>query len=104
MEEINKDNFQEKVHNNKKPVILDFHSEMCGPCKKLAPVLEKVSENYKEKADFFKIGIEENQEIFAEHGVQSVPTLIIFKEGQPVSESQGYKSEEELTKWIDENI
>ena len=104
MEEINKDNFQEKVHNNEKPVVLDFFGKMCEPCKQLAPVLEKVSENYKEKADFFKIEIENNQEIFAEHGIQSVPTVIIFKEGQPVAETHGLKTEEELTKWIDENI
>jgi len=104
MEEINQENFQEKVHNNSKTVIVDFYSETCPPCKQLAPVFEKVAENYKEKADFFKLNIIKNQEIFAEYGIQSIPTLIIFKEGTPSAETTGFKDEQALSSWLDENI
>tara|TARA_Y100000310_G_C20680575_1_gene815702 strand:- start:798 stop:1112 length:315 start_codon:yes stop_codon:yes gene_type:complete len=104
MEIIKKDNFQERVHNSEKPVILDFYGEMCQPCKQIAPILENLSQKYKKKANFYKIEIMENQEIFAEYGVSSVPTIILFKFGSPVAEITGLKTEEELDKWIQQNI
>ncbi len=104
MEEISKNNFEEKVHNNKKTVVVDFYSETCPPCKLLAPVFEKVAEKLKDKADFFKIKLEENQEIFAEYTIRSVPTVIIMKESAPIAESIGFKDEETLTSWIEENL
>ncbi|MBT4577300.1 thioredoxin [Candidatus Woesearchaeota archaeon] len=104
MEEISKDNFEEKVHNNPKTVVVDFYSETCPPCKQLAPVFESVSEKLKDKADFFKIKLEGNQEIFAEYTVRSVPTVIILNQSAPVAESMGFKDEETLTNWIEENL
>ncbi|MDP3917074.1 MAG: thioredoxin [Nanoarchaeota archaeon] len=104
MEEINQENFQEKVHHSEKPVLVDFWSEECQPCIQLAPVLERVAENYKDKLNFYKINIAGNAEIFTEHGVRSVPTLIIFKNGSPASESVGFKDENFLSDWIEENL
>tara|TARA_Y100000310_G_scaffold306798_1_gene348279 strand:+ start:995 stop:1309 length:315 start_codon:yes stop_codon:yes gene_type:complete len=104
MEEITKNDFQEKIHQNDKPLVLDFFSDMCQPCKQLAPVLETVEDKYRGKVDFFKINIMGNQEIFSEYGVQSVPTIIIFKSGSPVAESMGYKDESALSAWVEKNI
>ncbi len=104
MEEISKENFEEKVHNNSNNVVVDFYSETCPPCKQLAPVFESVSENLKNKADFFKIKLEGNQEIFAEYGIRSVPTIIVLKQSAPIAESMGFKDEETLTNWIEENL
>lgn len=104
MEEISKNNFEEKVHNNEKTVVVDFYSDTCPPCKLLAPVFEKVAEKLKDKADFFKIKLEENQEIFAEYAIRSVPTVIILKQSAPIVESLGFKDEETLTNWINENL
>jgi len=103
MEAITKDNFQEKVHNDK-IVVVDFSSQMCAPCKLLAPVYERVSEKFKDKADFFTIEMIGNQEIFAEYGIRSVPVVIIFKEGKPIAESQGFTGEEKLEKFFEENL
>ena len=104
MEEISKNNFEEKVHNNQNTVVVDFYSETCPPCKQLAPVFETVSEKLKDKADFFKIKLEENQEIFAEYTVRSVPTVIILKQSTPIAKSLGFKDEETLTSWIEEHL
>lgn len=104
MEELNQNNFQEKVHHSEKPVLVDFWGEGCQPCIQLAPVFEKVSNKYKNKVNFYKIGIVGNAEIFTEHGVRSVPTLILFKDGSPVAESVGYKDENALSEWIEDNL
>ena len=104
MEEISKNNFEEKVHNNKKTVVVDFYSNTCPPCKQLAPVFESIAEKLKNKADFFKIKLEENQEIFSEYTIRSVPTVIILKQSAPIAESLGFKDEETLTSWIEEHL
>ncbi len=104
MEELSKSNFQEKVHNNPRTTVVDFYSETCPPCKMLAPVFDSVSEKLKDKADFFKIKLEDNQEIFAEYAIQSVPTVMILKQSAPVSESLGFKDEDALMSWLNENI
>ncbi len=101
MEEITKDTFQEKVHNSEKPVVVDFWGEGCQPCVKLAPVFEKVAETLKDKIDVFKINIVGNAEIFAEYGVASVPTLVVFKNGEPVANNIGFIEEEALQSWIE---
>jgi thioredoxin 1 len=103
MESITKDNFKEKLQNDKK-VVVDFSSYTCAPCKLLAPVYEKVSEKFKEKAEFFTIEMIGNQEIFAEQGIRSVPVVIIFNQGKPIAESQGFTGEERLEKFLDDNL
>ncbi len=94
MEHLTKESFQEKVFNfekNKewkysgdKPCIIDFYADWCGPCKMIAPVLEELSEEYKDKIHIYKVNTEEEQELSTAFGIQSIPTIFFIPmEGQP---------------------
>ena len=80
--------------------VLDFSATWYGPCKMLAPVLEKLSEEMKGKAEFFKVDVDENPEIAGAFQIQSIPTLMMFKDGQPVSKTMGFQPKEALKKFI----
>lgn len=84
--------------------VVDFSAEWCGPCKMMAPVLEEISAQYEGKVSFFNMDVDENQEIAASYGINSIPNLILFKKGEKVSDSVGFKPAEALTLWIDTNL
>ena len=92
---INKDNFEDVVLKNKNLVIADFFAVWCGPCQMLAPVLEKIS-NDKNDIEVVKIDIDENMELAMKYGIEVVPTLKIFKNGEIVKSLEGFRSEKEL--------
>ena len=107
---LNKATFLEKVfdyENNKewkfkgdKPCIIDFYADWCGPCKMIAPILEELSEEYKDKVDIYKIDTEVEQELAAAFAVRSIPTMLFCPmEGQPQM-SQGALPKHELVKVI----
>ena len=83
-------------------VLVDFFANWCGPCKMIGPVLEEMA---KERDDFniVKVDVDENQELAMKYQVMSIPTLILFKDGKPVSQKLGFMPKELLLKWIDEN-
>jgi thioredoxin 1 len=95
--EITDANFDEEViKENDKPVLVDFWAPWCGPCQMMGPILEEVA---KEAADFAKVGklnVDENPTTAGQYGVMSIPTLIIFKGGQPVKQLVGVQSKEAL--------
>jgi len=103
MQEISKDSFKEKVIINVKPVILEFYGDNCPSCKKLQPVIEKLSNEIKD-INFFKIKLERNREIFQEYGIMSIPTLIFFADGKNKDELIGNRSEESIRSWINKNL
>ena len=93
-EHLTADTFKEKVFNfeenkewkfeGEKPCLIDFYADWCGPCKMVAPVLEELSEEYDGKLDIYKVNTEEQQELSAIFGIQSIPSLLFVpKEGQP---------------------
>ncbi len=84
--------------------VVDFSATWCGPCKMMAPVLEEISAGYEGKVAFFNMDVDENQEIAASYGINSIPNLILFKKGEKVSDSVGFKPAEALKAWIDSNI
>ena len=84
---------------SKEPVIIDFYADWCGPCKIMAPVFEKLASNTKE-VKFAKLNVDGNQEIAMRYGVMSIPTLILFKGGQPIDMRVGALSENEIVKMI----
>lgn len=87
-----------------KAAVVDFNATWCGPCKMMAPVLEKVSDLMEGKAEFFAIDVDENMMLAAQFGIQSIPTLAIFKDGELVAKSIGFVPQPALEKWLGENL
>ena len=96
---ITKDNFQSEVLNHPGTVLIDFWAEWCGPCRMLSPVIDEVAaENPSVKVG--KVNVDEQQELAAQFGIMSIPTLLVFKNGQKVNESLGLISKEQVEKLI----
>ena len=98
---VGEDNFQKDVLQSELPVMVDFWAKWCGPCLASAPVLEELSAEYAGKISFAKVDVDENSSLAVKYGVAAIPTMLIFKGGQPVEQVTGYKSKKELKKTID---
>ena len=86
--ELNKENFTEMVGSNK-PVLVDYWAEWCGPCKMVAPILEEVASDMSDKLTIGKVDVDENQELAAQLNIMSIPTLVLFKDGEVVDQAIG---------------
>ena len=102
-----KDEFQQKVLDSDKVVLVDFWADWCPPCRMMVPILEKVADKMAGDVDIVKVNIEqheENAQLAAKYGVQGIPNLLIFKDGQPVGNIVGMVPEpvlvDELKKYI----
>ena len=102
MATVNVDNatFDEKVLKADKPVVVDFWAEWCGPCKMIAPSLEELSEEMSDKVTIAKVNMDENPDLAAKYGVRSIPTLLMFKGGEPVAIQVGAAPKNRLSSWI----
>ena len=99
--EINDASFKSEVTDSPIPVLVDFWAPWCGPCKMIAPVLEELSQEFDGKAKIVKINIDDNQNIPTQFGVRSIPTLILFKNGNEVEKIIGAQSKDKLKAMID---
>ncbi|HCX9124862.1 TPA: thioredoxin [Staphylococcus aureus] len=84
--------------------LVDFWATWCGPCKMIAPVLEELAADYEGKADILKLDVDENPSTAAKYEVMSIPTLIVFKDGQPVDKVVGFQQKENLAEVLDKHL
>ena len=92
--------FQTDVLEAKEPVLVDFWAEWCGPCRAVAPVLEEVAGELNGKLKIVKLNVDENPETAAKYGIQSIPTLMIFKNGEMASRQIGASPKAKIVQWI----
>ena len=82
-------NFAEQIASADKPVVVDFWAEWCGPCLRIAPILDEVATEQVDKITVAKVNVDENPDIARQFAIQSIPTMIVFRDGQPVHRFQG---------------
>ncbi len=100
-EELDSESIKQ-VKDSEETWVIDFWAEWCGPCKKLSPIFNEVSEEV-DSVKFGKVDMQENQQLGTQFGVRALPTLLIVKNGEEVARSSGVMKKEELKTWIVEN-
>ena len=94
--EINEQNYTELVENSGKPVMLDFWAVWCGPCRTIAPYVEEIYNEYKDKAIVGKVDVDESNEISIKYGIRNIPTVVYIKNGEVVDKVVGAVSKDTL--------
>ncbi len=102
--EVTDATFEERVVNADTPVLVDFWAEWCGPCKMIAPVLEELASEMDDKLVIGKLDVDENQSTAMAFGVMSIPTLMLFKGGEPVATMVGFQPKEQLKSKIQPHL
>lgn len=98
---VTDDSFKTDVLDADKPVLVDFWADWCGPCKMIAPALEEISEELSDKVTIAKMDIMENTSIPADIGVQSIPLMVLFKNGEAVAQKLGAAPKSQLKDWLE---
>jgi len=100
----NDNNFEADVLNSDKPVLLDFWAEWCRPCKMIAPLLDEAADEYADRMIVAKLNIDENPNAPSKFGIRSIPTLILFKDGNVHAQKLGAMSKSQLTEFLESNL
>lgn len=103
MEIVNKERFEQVLKENHL-VLVDFYADWCGPCKMVAPVLEKFREEVVGKMEVVKINVDNEETLVWQFGIQSIPTLLFFKDGKPFRQEIGYRTNQQLHQILEEAL
>ena len=101
--EVNVENFESEVLSHDKPVLVDFWAEWCGPCKQVGPILEELASDDQINITIAKVNIDENPRSPTNYGVRSIPTLMLFSNGELKDTKVGALPRNEIKDWIEEN-
>jgi thioredoxin 1 len=101
---ITKDNFEQEVINSDKPVLVDFWAQWCGPCRAVAPIMDELADDFDGKAKIGKINVDEQGELAAKFRIMSIPTVMLFKDGQMVEKVIGARSKAEFETLLQKNL
>ena len=99
--DVSDSDFEQEVLKATKPVLVDFWAPWCGPCRMVAPIVEELSEEYDGKVEFVKLNTDENPNTSVKYGIRSIPTLLVFKDGEPVGQIIGFQPKTKLQKSLD---
>ena len=103
-ERVTKDTFEEKVLKSSLPVLIDFYSDSCVPCKKMSPVIGAIADEQTEKLNVYKVNTNFDSELAEKYSVMSVPTIVLFKDGEEIARKSGAEKKVVLEEWITQSL
>ena len=98
---ITPENFEAEVANAGKPVLVDFWAPWCGPCRQIAPALEELSEELGDQVTIAKLNTDDHPELASQFGIRGIPTMILFKNGQPAATAVGARPKSAIKSWLE---
>ena len=104
MQQVNEANFEQEVLKNNKPVLVDFSAVWCGSCRQIAPFIEQIANEMADQLKIVQVDVDESEQLALKYDVQSLPTLLVFKNGEAKVAHIGGAGKSELVDWIKANI